>query len=458
MRNIGKIKSIRGQIIEVEFREDKPRFSDILVLKDNPEIKMEVRSSSKASTFYCLALSPTDMLFRGQHVINTKKPIMFPVGDALLGRAVDIFGNPRDGKGKIVTKTKRSIYNKKPNYAHVTTKKEVLETGIKVLDLFSPMMKGGKLGIFGGAGVGKTMLLTEIIHNVVVLNKKKGVSVFAGIGERAREGEELFSALKTSHVLPSVALVYGHMGENPAIRFLSAYAGATIAEYFRDVAKKDVLFFVDNVYRFVQAGNELSMLMNTIPSEDGYQATLESEVATFHERVTPTLENSISTIEAVYIPNDDLFDQGVQAIFPYLDSMVVLSRNVYQQGLLPAIDILASGYSAILNPEIIGQLHYETVLEAQSLLKKATNLERIVSLVGESELSLDDRKVYNRAKKLRNYMTQNFFVAEKQTGRKGTYVALNTTVSDAKAIIDGKYDEVPEEKFLFIGALSEMKK
>lgn len=314
------------------------------------------------------------------------------------------------------------------------------------------------MGIFGGAGVGKTILITEIIHHVVILGSRKEVSVFAGVGERAREGQELYQALLEGGVLPSVALVYGHMGENPAVRFFTGLAGVAIAEFFRDNLRRDTLFFVDNAFRFAQAGNELSMLSSAIPSEDGYQATLSSEMAEFHERLTSSEEAKISSVEAIYAPNDDLLDQGVQAVFPYLDSMVVLSRDVYQRGLFPAIDLLSSGFSSALLPEIVGEYHYEVALRAQGLLKKAVSLDRIASLVGESELSVDDQVTYRRARKLQNFMTQNFFVAERQTGKPGVFVPLTTTVKDVDDIMKGKYDDVSEENFLYVGSAVEVRR
>lgn len=457
MENLGKIVSIQGQIIEVEFQDEKPNIHDILVLETDLSVKIQVYTSSGPSTFYCFSLTPTKKLYRGGLVKNTGNPIFAPVGKNVLGRVIDIFGNPVDGLGEIKTEEKKPIYQDILIYDNLLTQQEILETGIKAIDLFSPFLRGGKIGLFGGAGVGKTILLTEIIHNIVVLHKNKNVSVFAGVGERTREGHELYETLKQKEVLPFVSLIFGPMGENPAVRFLTGFTAITLAEYFRDALKKDVLFFIDNVFRFAQAGNELSMLMNTIPSEDGYQATLESEMASFHERLISTKSGSISAIEAIYVPNDDLLDQGVQAIFPYLDSIVVLSRNVYQQGKLPAIDILSLASSA-LNPEIVGNLHCQTAIDAQNLLKKAVALERIVSLVGESELSADDKIIYQRAKKLTNFMTQNFFVTEEQTGKKGAYVPLKTTVEDVSKIIKGEYDSVSDDKFLYIGSAKEIQK
>jgi F-type H+/Na+-transporting ATPase subunit beta len=325
-----------------------------------------------------------------------------------------------------------------------------------VLDLFSPILKGGKVGLFGGAGVGKTILLTEILHNIVGKAKENSVSIFAGVGERSREGLELYQSLIDSDVIGNSSLIFGPMGENPSVRFLSAFSAAALAEYFRDVEKKNVLFFIDNVYRYAQAGNEISTLTSGLPSEDGYQATLEKEMAKFHERLISTDSASLSTIEAIYVPADDLLDHGVQSIFPYLDSVVVLSRRLYQEGVLPAIDILAST-SASLHPNIVGDLHYEIVVNAKSILKQAESLERIVSLVGEAELSGEDQLAYKRARKIKYFMTQSFFVTESQKGKKGSFVNLKTAIEDLRGIIEGKYDNIPEEKFRYIGSVSEIK-
>lgn len=456
MESTGKIIGIQGQIIDVEFRKHPPSIHDILVLEDDPGVKMEVLRSSGSNSFYCLNLSSSNKLARGLKIINTKKPILIPVGVGALGRVMNIFGDPLDGKGEIQKVGYKSIYGSNLSYSDVASHKEILETGIKAIDFFSPIVRGSKIGLFGGAGVGKTILLTELIHNVIVLHKNQGVSVFAGVGERIREGQELYQTLSEKGVLPSVSLIIGTMGENPAIRFLTGHTAVTLAEFFRDELKKDVLFFIDNVFRFAQAGQELAVLMNTIPSEDGYQATLTSEMASFHERLISNQKNSISSIEAIYVPNDDILDQGVQTIFPYLDSTVVLSRTIYQEGRLPALDILSST-SANLDPKIVGNLHYTTSIKALSLLKQATSLERIVSLVGESELSASDKLIYQRAKKLNNFMTQNFFVTENQTGKKGVYVPIPTTVEDVNALLNGDYDNISDEKFTYIGSLKELK-
>lgn len=455
VQSVGKVIGIQGQVIEVEFPPDKlPEIRDVLTLVDDPAVKMEILKSSGENTFYCIGFAETTGIARDQKVANTNQQISVAVGNSVLGRVVNIFGEALDGKGAI-TGTKKTIYGENLSYDELALNKTILETGIKAIDFFSPILRGGKIGLFGGAGVGKTLLLTEIIHNVVAANAEKNVSVFAGVGERVREGQELFETLGEQKVLGSVSLIFGTMGENSAVRFRTAYAAATIAEEFRDAEKKDVLFFIDNVFRFAQAGSELSMVTNTIPSEDGYQSTLTSEMGTFHERLVSNTNNSITTMEAIYIPNDDILDQGVQSIFPFLDSTVVLSRNVYQEGFLPAIDLLESS-SASLTPEIVGDLHYRTVLAAQSLLKKSTALERIISLVGESELSADDRLIYHRAKNLRAYMTQSFFVAENQTGRPGKSVPLKTVVQDVSDIISGKFDDIPDDfRFMFIGEARE---
>lgn len=452
---IGKVVSIKGQVVEAEFLEEKPHIYDVLVAKDDPEIKMEVYTSASPNSFYCLALTEIAKLHHASELISTKQPIRIPVGKELLGRVVDTLGQPQDGLGEITAKEQRPIISKDLSFSQINIPKEVLETGIKVLDFFTPIIKGGKVGLFGGAGVGKTVLLSEIIHNIVILHAETNVSVFTGVGERTREGAELFQSLIDSKVMQGVTLIYGSMGENAALRFRTAFTGVTLAEYFRDTMGKDVLFFIDNIFRFAQSGYELSTLMNAIPSEGGYQSTLTSEMASFHERLVSTAKNAITTFEAIYVPADDLTDSGVQAVFPYLDSGIILSRSVYQEGRFPAVDILASNSSA-LNPDTVGQEHYDVAIEAQATLKRATSLDRIVSLIGESELSAEDQVVYKRAKMLKNFMTQTFTVVEAQTEKKGVHVSIQDTVNDVKGILNGKTDLLEPEDLLYIGTLKDI--
>ena len=451
----GKVISIRGQIIEVEFPDEKPHIHDLLYMKEAEEIKMEVYTSSSPTSFYCLALTDIGKLHHGAKIESSGQPIKVPVGKELLGRVIDTLGNPEDAKGEIKAKEFEPIISKGVTYANVNIPRELLETGVKVIDFFTPIVKGGKVGLFGGAGVGKTVLISEIIHNLVILNPEKNVSVFTGVGERTREGEELLSTLTESNVMQGVSLVYGSMGANAALRFRTAFTGVTLAEYYRDILQKDVLFFIDNVFRFAQSGYELSTLMNAVPSEGGYQSTLTSEMASFHERLVSTYKNAITSFEAIYVPADDLTDNGVQAIFPYLDSNLILSRAVYQEGRFPAVDILASNSSS-LNPDVVGDFHYQTAVDAQALLKKAGSLDRIVSLIGESELSQEDQTAYKRARFLKNYMSQNFTVVETQTEKKGVFVKVGETVADVSAILNGKVDNLTPDDLKFIGTLKDV--
>lgn len=445
----GTIHAIRGTVVEVNFENEVPQLKTVLRLQKDDSVILEVMSFLEPQIATCLLLTDANLTLEDTIIATGHQPHT-SVGKENLGRIIDIFGHPLDTDKPIKTEHSWSLYREKPALKDITNKEELLETGIKIIDVFCPLLRGGKLGLFGGAGVGKTILLTELIHNVVSI-KDHTVSVFAGVGERIREGQELHEALEKNNVLKNVSLVFGPMNENPAIRHLTAFAGLTQAEYFRDEMKQDVLFFIDNVFRFAQAGNEISLLTNMIPSEDGYQSTLHSEMAQFHERLAST-DNAITSIEAIYVPNDDMLDQAVQSVLPYLDSIVVLSRNTYQEGLLPAVDILSSTSSA-LTPQIVGQDHYDLVLHAQQILKTAQKLERIVSLVGESELSAEDKLTYYRARKLRAYLTQNFFVASEQTGRKGAFVKREQALTDIKAILSGKADTTTEEDLMYIDTL-----
>jgi len=453
--NTGHVKQIKGQVVEVEFLENKPQIHDLLVMNDDPEVQLEVYASADQSSFYCIVLENVGRIYRGAKVTNTQKSIQIPVGNGVLGRVLNLFGEPIDGKGEIKTENHKSIYSREAGFDRVAIFKEIIPTGIKAIDFFSPILKGGKIGIFGGAGVGKTILLTEIIHNIINQKPADTVSVFAGVGERAREGQELLQSLEESKVLDHVTLLYGSMGENASIRFKTALAAISVAENFRDNESKNVLFFIDNLYRFAQAGHELSMLMNTIPSEGGYQPTLTSEMASLHERLFSTKDKSITSFEAIYVPSDDMLDFGVQSVFTHLDSNIVLSRNIYQEGRYPAINLLSS-VSTALKPDIVGKAHSRAAVRAGQLLKSAAGFERIASLIGESELNEKDKASYNRARLLKNYMTQSFFVAEQQTGRPGVFVPVTETVADVEAILEGKYDSVDPGKVKDLGSLKEL--
>jgi F-type H+-transporting ATPase subunit beta len=456
--NKGTITAIYGQIVEVEFLERSPVMHNLLILEIDPLVKMEVYQSSGPSHYFCLLFSAPNKLQKGMTVVDTGNPIMVPVGNKILGRVVDVMGKTHDNLGDLEEDIERApVFSMGVPFENVEAPTNIMETGIKSIDFFAPILSGGKVGVFGGAGVGKTITLTEIIHNIVILSRGKAVSVFTGVGERSREGKELFQTLVDSKVDQGVALIYGQMGENPAIRFRTALGGVAIAEYFRDVIKKDVLFFIDNVFRYAQAGYELSTLMKTIPGEGGYQSTLTSEMANFHERLISAKTGAVTCLEAVYVPSDDITDFGVQQVFQYLDSTIVLSRNIYQEGRYPAVDFLASTSSA-LTPGVVGQLHYDTATEAQALLKKSVTLDRIVSLIGESELSVDDQLIYKRSKLLKWYMTQPFFVIEAQTGKPGFRVELKQTVDDVRAIIDGKCDHMDPDELQFIGSLIDLPK
>lgn len=449
---IGRVKAVTGQVVTVEVLDEKPQIHEILVLEEDAACTLEVYTSSSPTQLYCICLGDVRKVYRGAPVINTHRVLSFPVGQEILGRAMNIFGEAIDDKGPIPAHEYNSVYSTKINLNSVTTPSGIMETGIKAIDFFSPILKGGKVGLFGGAGVGKTIILTEIINNIVIQKDNNAVSVFAGVGERVRECRELYETFLDTGVLESVALIYATMGENPALRFHAANAGATVSEYFRDSINKDVLFFVDNIFRYAQAGQELSTVMNMLPSESGYQATLASQMADFHERLHSTTDSHITTIEAIYVPADDTLDYAVQAIVPYLDTSLVLSRNIYQTGRFPAVDVLQSQSTAV-NANMISNVHLSTLLEAKRVLKEAQNLERIVSLIGESELSADKRRIYRRAKILQNYMTQDLHAVEHQTQKPGIAIPLMQTVAEVQKLLSGDYDGEDPDKFLYIASL-----
>lgn len=457
---IGSVKSVVGQIVEIQVESDRlPELTEILTSPEDPDIYLEVYSYTN-TTLLCLSLTDISKIYRNMQVVTTESPLKIPVGKNILGRIINLFGEEEDGQGPIKSSITLPIYSKAPTFNVVENSPQVLETGIKVVDFVAPFLKGGKIGFIGGAGVGKTVLLTELIHNITSqsgLNKKKTVAVFAGIGERIREGQELYQTLQNSRTLPQICLIFGQMGENAAIRFRVASAAATIGEYFRDEEKKDVLFFIDNIYRFVQAGNEVSVVLGNIPSEQGYQSTLQTELGSIQERLISTVNGSITSIQTVFVPSDDLSDAGVSGIISYFDSLITLSRSVAQLGLYPAVDLLASSSSILSSPYLIGQDHFSLITQFQQILTRFSALERIVAILGESELAAQDQIIYKRAKILINYLTQPLFVTEQQTGRKGCYVPRLTTINDIKIILSGKLDHLPPERFLYISSLKEAK-
>ena len=450
----GVVRAVKGEIAEVSFGGAVvPGVHEMLRSEKEETVSMLVIQTRPSGMVNAMILSGSDLVCRGMSVCGTGEKFMVPVGNGLLGRVMDIFGKPMDGQGEVEFSGKEMWKHHKLDLAKVNTRKRLWETGIKAVDFFAPLVQGGKVGLFGGAGVGKTVLLSEIVNNLTLLDKiDSSLVVFAGIGERVREGHELYVDLRQKGLLKNVAMIFGLMGTSAANRFLTAYAATTMVEDFRDRLGKNVLFVCDNVFRFIQAGSELSSLKADIPSEDGYQATLTSEIAEFHESLVSTDNGFVSSIEAIYVPADDLLDSGIQSVYSYLDSFIILSREVYQEGRFPAIDLLASS-SSLLTPEIVGEKHFETALKAKELLKMAQELERVVALVGEAELSTENQVTYKRAKMLKNYMTQPFSVTQRHVGAKGEQVSLKKVVEDVESILMGKHDGSDEDKMLFVGGL-----
>lgn len=449
----GKIRSLRGQLAEVQIEsKELPFLFEILTCPDDPNLKLEVYYQDE-DIAHALILSQTILMHRGMEVFGTGSQLQIVVGDEILGRVINLFGAPQDGKPMPNLPTV-PIYAKAPLLNTIKSGFQILETGIKAIDFLTPFPKGGKIGFIGGAGVGKTVLLTELIHNITTLHQ--GVSVFAGVGERIREGQELYQRLVESKTIDRTVLLLGQMNENAPIRYRVGLAGAAIAEYFRDQKKQDVLFFIDNMFRFVQAGNEVAMLLGTIPSEQGYQATLQTELSSLEDRLIATENGSITSIQTVYVPSDELTDAGVNSIMGFLDTAVVLSRSIAQMGIYPPIDVTMSS-SSTLSKNILGEDHFQLLTAFQELLDRYNKLAHIVAIVGQSELSPTDQIIYNRVQKVINYLTQPFFTTEGHTGRSGVYVPKQTTINDIKAILTGKLDEVPPEKLTYIGALKDAK-
>lgn len=453
---IGRVRSVKGQIVEVEFDSTDvlPEFFDILTSPKNPKIKLEVYAYSKRNSLFALSLSSRSSLPRNMEVVSTGEPLTVPVGKGILGRVLNLYGDPQDNGGPLIDVKRIPIYAVKSQIESMESSSELLETGIKQIDFFTPFLKGGKIGFAGGAGVGKTILMTELLRNITY--KHEGVSVFAGIGERIREGHELVESLKFSNVLDRVTLIFGQMNENAVVRFRVAWAAAALAEYFRDVEKKDVLFFADNAYRFIQAGSEVSALLGSIPSELGYQATMETEISNFENRLISTRTASITSIQTVFVPADELSDVAVSAIIGHLDSVIILSRQLASRGIYPPVDPLLSSSNTI-NKRVLGTKHYDTVTKAREILLNYKRISRVVAIVGEAELSQYDRLIFERAQKLINYMTQPFFTTEVQTGKRGVIVPKETTISDVQLILTGIIDPVKPEKLLYIGSLKDAK-
>jgi F-type H+-transporting ATPase subunit beta len=407
----------------------------------------------KSNIVRCVALGTTDGINKGEIVIDSKEPIKIPVSTKILGRVVNMFGQPIDGGEPIEAEEYREVVRDAPVFQSVKSKFEIFETGIKAIDFFSPFPKGGKIGLFGGAGVGKTVIITELIHNIVFA--QGGVSVFIGIGERSREGYELIEELKNRKVIDKVALVYGQMNETPGVRFKVAYSGLTIAEYLREALKKDILLFIDNVFRFAQAGSEVSTILGRMPSETGYQPTLGQEVGQIEERIVSTDKGSITSAQAIYVPADDFTDPAVQSILSHLDSSVVLSREMTQKKIYPAVNHLKST-SVILNPLYINEDHYHAIEIARKMLERFNSLQNIIAILGIEELSAEDRLTVERARKLINFFSQPFFTSEEYTGKKGKYVTLAQTIEGVQKITSGEFDKIAEDAFYMIGDISEV--
>jgi len=447
----GKIVQIIGAVVDVEFpRADLPKVYDALNV-EGKGLVLEVQQQLGDGVVRTIAMGSTDGLSRGLEVSNTNAPIAVPVGQETLGRIMNVLGEPIDEKGPIGEKVKWGIHREAPSYAEQAAASELLETGIKVIDLVCPFTKGGKVGLFGGAGVGKTVNMMELIRNIAI--EHSGYSVFAGVGERTREGNDFYHEMTDSNVIDKVSLVYGQMNEPPGNRLRVALTGLTMAEYFRDEGR-DVLFFVDNIYRYTLAGTEVSALLGRMPSAVGYQPTLAEEMGVLQERITSTKTGSITSIQAVYVPADDLTDPSPATTFAHLDATVVLSRQIAELGIYPAIDPLDST-SRQLDPLVIGQEHYDVARKVQGILQRYKELRDIIAILGMDELSEEDKLIVARARKMQRFLSQPFFVAEVFTGSPGKYVSLKDTIAGFKGIIDGEYDAIPEQAFYMVGTIDE---
>ena len=458
--NIGKIKQVLGAVVDVSFEENLPQILDALVVKhENKNLVLEVAQHLGENTVRTIAMDSTDGLIRGQEVQDTGNPISVPVGPETLGRILNVIGEPIDERGELKTKLKSPIHKSAPEFIDQSTETEVLVTGIKVVDLLAPYAKGGKIGLFGGAGVGKTVLIMELINNIA--KGHGGYSVFAGVGERTREGNDLYHEMIESGVIKldnnesKAALVYGQMNEPPGARARVALTGLTLAEYFRDQEGQDVLLFVDNIFRFTQAGSEVSALLGRIPSAVGYQPTLSTDMGALQERITSTNKGSITSVQAIYVPADDLTDPAPATSFAHLDATTVLSRQIAELGIYPAVDPLDST-SRILDPRIIGDEHYNVARKVQETLQKYKSLQDIIAILGMDELSEEDRLVVDRARKIQKFLSQPFHVAEVFTGTPGVFVNLEDTIKGFDDLVNGKYDDIPEAAFYMVGTIEEV--
>ncbi|MBI3335218.1 MAG: F0F1 ATP synthase subunit beta [Candidatus Portnoybacteria bacterium] len=457
MNNRGKITQIIGPVIDVQFESGKlPALLAALELKRGDESKLifEVAQHLGANQVRAIAMGSTDGLARGEEVVDTGDTIKVPVGEKVLGRLFDLLGNPLDEKGIPKETEYWSIHRKAPSFESQSPKQEIFETGIKVIDLIAPFIKGGKIGLFGGAGVGKTVLIQELIHNIAT--QHGGYSVFCGVGERTREGNDLYHEMKASGVIAKTAMVFGQMKEAPGARMRIALSGLTMAEYFRDTQRKDVLLFIDNIFRFTQAGSEVSALLGRMPSAVGYQPTLAQEMGELQERITSTKKGSITSVQAIYVPADDLTDPAPATTFAHLDSTIVLSRSLAELGIYPAVDPLDST-STVLDPRVVGLEHYDVAREVQRVLQRYKELQDIIAILGIEELSEDDKLIVGRARKIQRFLSQPFFVAQTFTGQEGKYVSLKDTVRGFKEVLEGKHDEKSEQAFYMKGDIGDIK-
>lgn len=453
----GYIVSIEGSVVIVKFPSELPEIYNILNVIDADNqiiLPLEAQEVTENNEVKCIAMGPTDGLSRGLKVIDSGSPIKIHTGDDLLGRVLDVFGKPIDGLGSLSEENMVSILPKFPELYKVEPAVQILETGIKVIDLLAPFPKGGKIGLFGGAGVGKTVLLMELMHNIAT--KQQGKSIFCGVGERTREGNELILSMRESGVIHDAVLVFGQMNEPPGIRLRTPFTGLTVAEYFRDVKGQDVLVFIDNIFRYIQAGAELSALLGRSPSAVGYQSTLASEVGMIEERIQSTIKGSITSVQAIYVPADDYTDPAPAAVFSHLDATLTLSRSLVELGIYPAADPLNST-SKILEPDIVGNKHYYVAQNVKRILERYNDLSDILSILGMSELSLEDRLIVERARKIQRFLSQPFFVASAYSGRSGKYVSIEETVEGFREIVDGELDDIPEDRFYMVGNIEEVK-